>query len=61
MFIKFGDKTKPIEVKKTGSSDDNIKKCIYLDEDNDDNRRIDIIKRHISEDNEQEEESPSDN
>ena len=60
MFIKFGDKTKPIEVKKKGSSDDDSKKCIYLDEDSDDNRRIDIIRKHISEDNEQEKELSSD-
>tara|TARA_Y100000034_G_C6869751_1_gene396877 strand:- start:43 stop:228 length:186 start_codon:yes stop_codon:yes gene_type:complete len=60
MFIKFGDKTKPIEVKKSGSSVDDNKKCIYLDEDGDDNRRIDIIRKHISEDNEQEEELSSD-
>ena len=47
MFIKFGDKTKPIEVKKTGSASDGNKECVYLDEDESGDRRVNIIKKHL--------------
>ena len=50
MFIKFGDKTKKIIVKKSKdtSDDDDIQdeNAIYLDSDDKKNRRIKVLKQY---------------
>ena len=57
MFIKFSDKTKKIIVKK-GSKDidkslDNSEECIYLDESDENNRRLKALRDHDSEDSDE--------
>ncbi len=60
MFIKFGDKTKKIIVKKTNFNNENNNKnkdieSIYLDSEEDD-RRVSIINKYISDETEEEKE-----
>jgi len=54
MFIKFGDKTKKIIVKNSKEKDDNVdnqeENTIYLDSDEEKDRRVKIINEYSSED-----------
>lgn len=54
MFIKFGDKTKKIIVKNSKEESDNIdiqeENTIYLDSEDEDDRRIKALKEHYSDD-----------
>ena len=54
MFIKFGDKTKKIIVKNSKEKKDNIdnqgENTIYLDSDDEENRRIKILNKYSAED-----------
>ena len=54
MFIKFGDKTKKIIVKnskeKKGNIDNQDENAIYLDSDEEENRRIKILKEYFAKD-----------
>jgi len=50
MFIKFGDKTKKIIVKNSKEKEDNVdnqdENTIYLDSDEEENRRIKILNKY---------------
>ena len=52
MFIKFGDKTKKIIVKNSKEESDNIdiqeENTIYLDSEDEDDRRVKALKEHYS-------------
>tara|TARA_Y100000034_G_C6831961_1_gene375613 strand:+ start:847 stop:1029 length:183 start_codon:yes stop_codon:yes gene_type:complete len=54
MFIKFGDKTKKIIVKNSKEKKDNVdnqdENTIYLDSDEEENRRIKILNGYSAED-----------
>jgi hypothetical protein len=54
MFIKFGDKTKKIIVKNSKDKNDNVENqeenVIYLDSDEDKDRRIKIINKYSKKD-----------
>ena len=54
MFIKFGDKTKKIIVKNSKNKNDNIENqeenVIYLDSDEEKDRRIKIINKYSNKD-----------
>ena len=54
MFIKFGDKTKKIIVKNSKEKKDNVdnqdESTIYLDSDDEENRRIKILNKYSSKD-----------
>ena len=54
MFIKFGDKTKKIIVKNSKEKKDNVdnqdENTIYLDSDDEENRRIKILNKYSTED-----------
>jgi len=54
MFIKFGDKTKKIIVKNSKEENDNIdnqeENAIYLDSDEEKDRRIKLINKYSNED-----------
>lgn len=53
MFIKFGDKTKKIMVKKSRDKEGDQKEgedCIFLDEKDQDDRRIKVLSEYEKED-----------